>query len=103
MPSVAISAASSGNNTLVAAVSGKQIVVTSFFLIADAAVTAKFQSGAGGTDLSGAMSFAANGGIVVPDSGSPDGWFATVAGQLLNLNLGGANGVRGTLNYKLVG
>lgn len=103
MPSVSVSAASSGNNTLVAAVAGKQIVVTSYFFVCDGAVTAQFQSGAGGTALSGAMSFAANGGIVVCDSGSPDGWFATTAGQLLNLNLGGSVGVRGTLNYKLVG
>ncbi len=91
----AISAASSGDNTVVALVSGKKIRVLSYVLVADGAVTAKFQSDA--TDLTGAMSFAANGGASVPFC--PVGHFETASGVALQLNLGGAVGVRGHLTY----
>jgi hypothetical protein len=93
----AVSAASSGNNTIVAAVAGKRIRVLSCFLVADDAVTAKFQSGAGGTDLTGAASLAANGGYVLPFN--EGGWFQTGINTLLNLSLGGAVGVRGAISY----
>lgn len=93
----AISAASAGNNTIVAAVSGKEIVVVQFGIVADAAVTVKFQSAAGGTDVTGAMSFAANGGIAPPYC--EVGHFKTASGALLNMVLGGAVGVRGWIVY----
>jgi hypothetical protein len=92
----AIAAASSGNNTLVTAVAGKRIVVVHYQMIAAGTVTAKFQSGAGGTDLSGAMALTTN-------SGASDrfdrGLFETAAGALLNLSLSGAISVAGYLSY----
>lgn len=91
----AISAASSGDNTAVAAVTSKKIRVLSYSLVADGAVTARFQSDT--TDLTGAMSFAENGGISC--AFSPVGHFETAAGVALQLNLGGAVGVRGHLTY----
>lgn len=96
----AIAAASSGNNTLVAAVTGKKIRVLGFVLVGAGAVTAKFQSGAGGTDLTGAMTLAAASSVAVPPRET--GCFETAAGALLNLNLSAAVAVAGFLVYRTV-
>lgn len=92
-----ISAASSGDNTLVAAVASKKIRVLSYSLVANGTVTVRFESGAGGTALSGQMDFVANTGISVPFS--PVGHFETAANTLLNLELSGAVEVAGHLTY----
>jgi hypothetical protein len=92
-----IDAASSGDNTLVAAVNPKKIRVLSLFLMAAAAVTVRFESGAGGTALSGQMNVPANGGFSLPYN--PVGWFETASNTLLNLELGGAVSVDGCLTY----
>lgn len=92
-----VSASSSGNNTVVAAATGKRIRVLSCFLVAAAAVTAKWQSGGSGTDLTGAASLAANGGYVLPFN--EGGWFQTEPDTLLNLSLGGAVSVAGSISY----
>lgn len=92
-----ISASSSGNNTIVAAVTGKKIKVLRMTLTANGAVNAKFQSGAGGTDITGLHYLAANGGWVEPFC--QEGLFETTAGSLLNLNLSGAVAVGGSLTY----
>jgi hypothetical protein len=97
-----INAASSGNNTLVAAVTGKKIRVISMFLTTDAAVTATIQSGAGGTALVGALSLGDSTGTNAPGfvlGENTHGWFQTAAGALLNLNLSGAVQVSGCLSY----
>ena len=97
----AISAASSGDNTLLAAQgAGNKIRVHSAYLIAAGAVTVRFESGAGGTALSGVMSLAANAGFVLPHNEA--GWFETAANALLNLELGGAVQVSGGLTYSVV-
>lgn len=92
-----IDAASSGDNTIVAAVSSKKIRVLSLFLIASGAVTARFESGASGTALTGQATLAANGGFVLPFN--PVGWFETASNTLLNLELSGAVSVDGSLSY----
>lgn len=94
-----ISASTIGDNTLVAAVSGKSVYVLSLFLICSAAVSVRFESGAGGTALSGVMSFPTNGGIVLPFN--PGSWFNTASNTLLNLELSVAASatVSGTLQY----
>jgi hypothetical protein len=92
-----IDAATSGDNTIVTAVTGKKIRVLSCFLVAASAVTTRFESGAGGTALTGQMNCAANGGYVLPFN--EGGWFETAAGSLLNLELGGAVSVDGSLSY----
>lgn len=95
---VKIAAASSGNNTLLAAVSAKKIRVLAYNFMGAAAVNAKFQDGAGGTDLTGLKYLdAAGAGIVAPFN--PLGWFETTANTLLNLNLSGAVAVGGELVY----
>lgn len=96
----AISGATSGDNTLVAADATKKIRVFALYLVAASAVTVRFESAAGGTALSGVMSVGANGGIVLPFN--PAGWFETAANQLLNMELGGAIQVSGGLTYGLV-
>lgn len=94
-----ISGATDGNNTLVAAVSGKRIRVLSYFIVAAAAVVARFESDADGTALTGVMSMV----VGVPHSAhDPTGLFETdVAGELLNMELGGAIQVSGFLTYVL--
>ena len=96
-----IDAATSGDNTLLAAQgAGNKIRVLSLFLVASAAVTVRFESGAGGTALTGQMSLAANGGFVLPFN--PAGWFETAANTLLNLELSGATSVDGSFQYIVV-
>lgn len=95
--SVAVAASNSGDNTLVAAVAGKKIRVLACVLIAASAVTIRFESGAGGTAMTGQMPVGANGGFTLPYN--PHGWFDTIAGELLNLELGGAVAVAGVVVY----
>lgn len=93
-----INVASSGDNTIVAAVTGKKIRVISFIMRNAGAVDIRFESGAGGTALTGVMETeAADPAIVAPFN--PTGWFETAAGALLNLELGGAVSVDGLLSY----
>jgi hypothetical protein len=92
-----ISASSSGNNTIVAAVVGKKIRVLAYNFIANGTVNGKFQDGAGGTDLTGLKYCVVNSGMVAPYN--PVGWFETSSNTLLNLNLSGAVSVGGELVY----
>lgn len=92
-----IAASGSGDNTIVAAVASKKIRVLAYNFIANGAVNAKFQTGAGGTDLTGLKYCVANSGICAPFN--PLGWFETVAGALLNLNLSAGVAVGGELLY----
>ena len=92
-----INTSASGDTTIVALVSSKVIRVLSYVIVADAAVAAKFTSGAAGTALTGAMSLSANGGIAAPFN--PVGHFQTGSGVALVLNLGAAVGARGHLTY----
>ena len=92
-----IDTATSGDTTLVAAVSGKKIRVLSCFLMAAGTVNVRFESGTGGTALTGQMNLVANTGFVLPFN--PIGWFETAASALLNLELSAAISVDGCLNY----
>lgn len=102
----AISAASSGDNTLVAAAGahpdsllGLKIKVTSVVLMAASSVNVRFEDGAGGTALSGVMTLNTAPGIIC--GYNPDGWFITSGNTLLNLELSGAVQVSGFLTYVL--
>ena len=93
-----VDAAGLGDNTLVAAVTGKKIRVLAFFgIMTGTAVTIRFESGASGTALTGQMTPSQGGGFVLPFN--PVGWFETAAGTLLNLELGGAQSVDGCVVY----
>lgn len=92
-----IAASTSGNNTLVAAVTAKKIRVLAAVFISNGTVNAKFQSGAGGTDKTGLFYMVANTGAALPFN--PAGWFETASNTLLNLNLSAAIAVGGCITY----
>jgi hypothetical protein len=96
----AVNAASSGDNTLVAAVSGRKIKVLALVLAAASAVNVRLESGAGGTALTGVMSLTTSDlKVVLPPSVPGYHWCETAAGALLNLELSGAVQVSGCLIY----
>lgn len=92
-----LDAASSGDNTLIAAVTSKKIRVLSLFLVSAGAVNVRFESGASGTALTGQMNLVANTGFVLPYN--PLGWFETASNTLLNLELSAAISVDGSIVY----
>lgn len=89
--------ATNGNNTLVAAVTGKKIRVLDIVLISSGTTTVRFQSGAGGTALTGQMSLTAQSGLA--PGFCPVGHFETAAGALLNMELNAAVSIDGWLVY----
>lgn len=96
-----IDAATSGDNTIVTGVTGKRIRVLSGSLtMTGTAVTIRFESGAGGTALTGQMTPTQGSTITIPFN--PHGNFQTAAGALLNLELGGAQSVDGWISYQEV-
>lgn len=93
----AIAASINGNNTVVAAVTGKRILVLAYNLVAAGAVNAKWRSGAA-TDISGLKTLAAAGSqLTYPEN--QHGWVRTVAGEALVLNLSSGTVVGGELTY----
>ncbi len=95
-----ISAAGSGDNTVLAAVTDKRIRVLGIHMVAAGAVVARFESAAGGTALTGVMSMITG----VPFTAyNPLGLFEQdVVTELLNLELGGAVQVSGWMTYQLI-
>ena len=90
--------ATSGDNTLQAAAgAGIKIRVLSVFMVSAGTVTARFESGAGGTALTGQMNLVANSGFTLPFN--PAGWFETADNALLNLELSAAISVDGCFTY----
>ncbi len=92
-----IDCASSGDNTIVAAVTGKIIRVYQLVVVSAGTVTTRWESGASGTALTGQMSLVANSGYAPPFN--PFGHFETAEGALLNLELSAAESVDGWLLY----
>jgi hypothetical protein len=98
---VAINKSASGENSLVAAQEKFGYVVTGYVVVADGAVEVKFKNGAGGSDVTGPMSLAANG--IVSSGYNPDGHFKVDPNKALILNLSSAVEVNGHLTYREVG
>ncbi len=88
---------SNGNNTLIAAVAGKRLLVLGCVLISAGSVNIAFEDGADGTPLTGDMPLTVNSGFTLP-LGFP-GWFITSTNTLLNLELSAGVAVAGTLVY----
>lgn len=88
-----------GDQTIVAAVAGKQIRVLAYSVVVNAAVVLTWKSSVAGA-ISGPMSFAANGGIAPPYA--PVGILQTVAGEALVLNLSVGVSIGGSVTYILV-
>ena len=95
-----INTSASGDTQLVATDSVHKIRVLTYSFVCDAAVAVKFIKGTGGTAMTGAMSYAANGGITTPFC--PVGHFETDTTHDLTINLSGAVGVRGHFTYALI-
>lgn len=92
-----------GNTTIVAASAGYQIRVLALMLMSDADDTdVRFESGAGGTALTGRIPLKESTGFVLPYN--PAGWFQTDTGddELLNLEITGTGNVYGMLTYVYV-
>lgn len=97
-----VAAASAGDNTLVAAVTGKRIRVVGLVLVASGgANSCRLESAASGTALTGVMDLIADGQLVLPFN--PSGWCQTLVAELLNLELSAATSVAGVLAYVEVG
>ncbi len=82
-------------NEIVAAVANRKIVVTNLVLVCASANSVNWENGT--TDISGVMSFAANGGYSL--SGSR--LLETTAGAALQLTQTDASVVAGHLSYRL--
>ena len=92
-----INTSSSGDTTLVPAVALKKIRVVSYAFICSGTVGVKFQSGTGGTALTGVMEFTAQTGLA--PGLNQWGHFESASGVLLAINLSAAVAVRGHLTY----
>lgn len=90
----------SATGTLVALVSSKQIRVLALSLMSNGTVNVKFQSHASPTDITGLYYLIANTGFVLPYN--PLGWFQTIAGEALDINLSASIAVGGCLTYVAV-
>jgi hypothetical protein len=93
-----ITASSSGATTIVAAVTSKKIRVLAWDVKVNAAVNFKWQSHVTPTDLTG-LYYNAGQGDGVARAFNPVGYFETVAGEALDINLSGAVAVGGVLTY----
>lgn len=104
MAIVAIAASSSGDNTVLAAVAGKKIVVEAYEVSASAAVNVKWKDGAS-TDKTGLLYLAAAGSSTDADATDVEHdedelWTGTTNTALI-LNLSGAVAVGGWARYRL--
>ncbi len=91
-----INCSTSGDNTIVAAVSGKLIRVLAVLVMSDGTVDTRFESGASGTALTGQMPLLVNQGYALSN---PWGLFQTASNTLLNLELSAAINVHGVVCY----
>lgn len=95
-----VNISASGPNDVVAASTGKRIVVLSYVLIASAPTTVKWLSDT--TALSGPMPFSLGGGVSATSDSALIGLLETAAGQTLKVELGTAVQVSGHLTYVLL-
>ena len=93
---VNLTAAGAEDETAIALVTGKKIVVVNLFLVVSASVSIGFKSHTS-TALSGLMILAAKGAY--NPGYNPDGHFQTAAGEALVIACGGATDIDGWINY----
>jgi hypothetical protein len=98
----ALSPTGTGDQVGIAAVAGKSIVVVALTFVASAATVVTFKDGAGGTALTGAMSFAINGGMSNSAPADDSFLFRTSPGNALTANQS-VDGIDGFMTYYLVG
>ena len=95
--SAVINETNAGDKEIVAAVSSTILNVHAFVLTTTAAGVYRWESGAGGTALTGIMNVAADDTIVFPFS--EVAWFSTAAGSSLSMELAVTGDVDGVLIY----
>jgi hypothetical protein len=83
------------DTAVVAAITGKSIVVHSVFVVAAGANSVYFKSGS--TAITGTSALAANGGFSLAPN--EQGWFKTVAGEALNFTTSAAVATGVTITY----
>jgi hypothetical protein len=84
-----------GQTALIAGVAGIKYRVLAVAIIATLANTVKFQSAS--SDITATFPLAANGGMVLPFN--EHGWFETVVGDALNVNMGVATATAIQIQY----
>jgi hypothetical protein len=94
----AIDQSSSGDTTVVGAVTGKTIRVLGFWTVVGGATALQWKDGAA-VDLSGSFALATNGGCAIENQ---FGIMDTTNGQALILNSSAAVAVGGTVTYVLI-
>ncbi len=85
----------SGDNPIVAAVSGKRIFIYRLYFILGAATDITFKDGS--TALTGAMPFLANGFMILDPTQVP--WHQTSVGAAFNINSSNAVQVSGSVGF----
>ena len=98
--STTVSVSSSGDNTAIAAVTSRRIRVLAVSISAASAVNAKFTSSTT-SDLT-KLFYLTSGDLNVVLPYNPFGWFQTVAGELLGLNLSSGVSVALQITYVLI-
>ena len=83
--------------TIISGVTGRKLRVMSMNVIASIAVNVKWQTQTGPADLTGFAYLATNGGYILPYN--QIGWFETLAGDSLNINLSAGISVGGSLTF----
>lgn len=96
LTAVSINQNGAGTQVLVAAAAGEVARIHRLFL-APAAVTATIQFARGATNLTGVITIAAGGSLVLPYSEEP--WFVTAPNEAFNLIVGGVGQVSGSCEY----
>ncbi len=103
-PAFANVAASQTDSSIVAAKTGKSIVVTGVYFVSGGTatnVTFNTKGSGAGTAISGLVADAANGGCVLPYH--PKGWFVTNNGEALTVTTGTGSTTGIGVTYELVG
>lgn len=99
---VAISIASSGDNTVIAAPTQGYIAIDNINFVSSAAVSVKLIRGT--TDLTGVYSLTANQGFTQENvTGHQDGVITCLPGDAFIINLSGAIQVSGFCKYRIIG
>ena len=98
----ALSPTGTGDQTGIAAVAGKSIIVLAITFVTSAATVVTFKDGAGGTSLSGPMSFAINAGLSISAAEHVGFLFKTSPGNAFTINQS-VDGVDGFAAYYLYG
>lgn len=101
LKNVAISIASSGDNTIISAPTNGYIAIDNINFVPNAAVSVKLISGS--TDLTGTYSLTANQGFTQDNTFlNPDGIITCAVGEAFKINLSGAVQVSGFCRYRII-